>query len=179
MKTRVPSCSALPARSRHSDSRAAQALTRFPVAPSSCRDARKMSANAHASMRCPGLRISSRIAPRGPCPTLAMLQRYSKIGLLTLTGSQAFFSSYRCPAKCPRPIASELAWVSDASPELMRYIIPGAPAGMAGTGSLMLATAASVVRKLEATLVAFWSAHLVTLAGSRIPASIMLTYSSL
>ena len=35
------------------------------------------------------------------------------------------------------------------------YIIPGAPAGIAGMGSLMLATAASVVRKLEATLVAF------------------------
>ena len=35
------------------------------------------------------------------------------------------------------------------------YIIPGAPAGMGGMGSLMLATAASVVRKLEATLVAF------------------------
>ena len=35
------------------------------------------------------------------------------------------------------------------------HIIPGAPAGMGGMGSLMLATAASVVRKLEATLVAF------------------------
>ena len=35
------------------------------------------------------------------------------------------------------------------------HIIPGAPAGIGGMGSLMLATAASVVRKLEATLVAF------------------------
>ena len=62
---------------------------------------------------------------------------------------------------------------------LFYHIIPGAPAGIAGAGSLMMATAASVVRKLDATLVAFWSALLVTLAGSRIPPSIMLTYSSL
>lgn len=60
------------------------------------------------------------------------------------------------------------------------YIMPGAPpAGMGGMGSLILQTAASVVRKLEATLVAFCRALLVTLAGSRMPASIMSTYSSL
>ena len=43
----------------------------------------------------------------------------------------------------------------------------------------MLATTDSVVRRVDATLVAFCSALLVTLAGSRIPALIMSTYSSL
>ena len=61
------------------------------------------------------------------------------------------------------------------------YIIPiPPPAGAAaGTGSLILATHASVVRNVDATLVAFCRAVLVTLAGSRIPASTMLTYCSL
>ena len=54
-----------------------------------------------------------------------------------------------------------------------------APAGIAGTSSLMLATTDSVVSNVEATLVAFCNALLVTLAGSRIPAETMLTYSSL
>ena len=43
------------------------------------------------------------------------------------------------------------------SGKLCNYIIPipGFPAGAAGIGSLIVATAASVVRKLLATLVAF------------------------
>ena len=57
--------------------------------------------------------------------------------------------------------------------------MPAPPAGIAGASSLILATTDSVVRSVEATLVAFCNALLVTLAGSRIPASIMLTYSSL
>ena len=44
--------------------------------------------------------------------------------------------------------------------------------------SLMLATTDSVVSRVLATLVAFCSALLVTLAGSRIPALTMSTYSS-
>ena len=54
-----------------------------------------------------------------------------------------------------------------------RYIIPPmppAPAGIGGSGSLILATTDSVVSKVAATLVAFCSALLVTFAGSRIPA---------
>ena len=48
--------------------------------------------------------------------------------------------------------------------------IPGAPpAGIAGAGSLMSATTDSVVNKVEATLVAFCNALLVTFTGSRIP----------
>ena len=53
------------------------------------------------------------------------------------------------------------------------------PAGIAGAGSLVFATTDSVVNNVDATLVAFWSALLVTLAGSRIPAFTMSTYSSL
>ena len=52
------------------------------------------------------------------------------------------------------------------------------PAGIAGTSSLMLATTDSVVNNVDATLVAFCNALLVTLAGSRIPASTIFTYSS-
>ena len=57
------------------------------------------------------------------------------------------------------------------------HIIPPipAPAGAAGVSSLIFATTDSVVSKVEATLVAFCRALLVTLAGSRIPASIMST----
>ena len=58
------------------------------------------------------------------------------------------------------------------------YIIPAPPAGIGGRGSLIVATAASVVRKLDATDVAFCRALLETLAGSRIPSSIILTYFS-
>lgn len=63
---------------------------------------------------------------------------------------------------------------------VIAYIIPipGPPAGIAGAGSLMVATAASVVRKLDATDVAFWIALLVTLAGSMIPSLTMSTYCS-
>ena len=43
----------------------------------------------------------------------------------------------------------------------------------------MLATTVSVVSSVDATLVAFWRALMVTLVGSRIPASIISTYSSL
>ena len=58
--------------------------------------------------------------------------------------------------------------------------IPGfPPAGAAGAGSLIVDTAASVVSRDDATDVAFCRALLVTLAGSRIPASIISTYSSL
>lgn len=102
--------------------------------------------------------------------------RKTPVRAYTLTG---LFFSYRCPAQCPCASSCKHGMHTVAAPELMRYIIPDAPAGMGGMGSLMFATAASVVRKLEATLVAFWRALLVTLAGSRIPPSIMLTYSSL
>lgn len=61
------------------------------------------------------------------------------------------------------------------------HIIPSMPPpwGIAGAGSLMLATQASVVRKVEATLVAFCRALLVTFVGSMMPTSTMFTYSSL
>ena len=64
-----------------------------------------------------------------------------------------------------------------SSPALFYHIIPPmpAPAGAAGVSSLMFATTDSVVSKVEATLVAFCSALLVTFAGSRIPASIIST----
>ena len=61
------------------------------------------------------------------------------------------------------------------------YIIPippSAPAGIAGAGSLMVETTDSVVSRVAETLVAFCSALLVTLTGSRIPASTISTYSS-
>ena len=54
---------------------------------------------------------------------------------------------------------------------------PAPPAGIAGTSSLIVATTDSVVSSVDATLVAFCNALLVTFAGSKIPASIMLTYS--
>ena len=62
----------------------------------------------------------------------------------------------------------------------MIYIIPmpGFPAGTAGASSLISATTDSVVRSVEATLVAFCNALLVTLTGSRIPFSTISTYSS-
>ena len=43
--------------------------------------------------------------------------------------------------------------------------MPAPPAGIAGASSLILATTDSVVRSVEATLVAFFNALLVTLAG--------------
>jgi hypothetical protein len=52
------------------------------------------------------------------------------------------------------------------------YIMPipaPAPAGIAGVSSLIVATADSVVRSVEATDVAFCNALLVTFTGSRIP----------
>lgn len=51
------------------------------------------------------------------------------------------------------------------------YIIPIPPgaAGIAGVSSLIVETTDSVVRSVDATLFAFCSALLVTLAGSRIP----------
>ena len=59
-------------------------------------------------------------------------------------------------------------------PLMTCYIIPPMPpippAGIAGASSLIFATTDSVVSNVEATLVAFWSALLVTFAGSRIPA---------
>jgi chaperonin GroL len=61
------------------------------------------------------------------------------------------------------------------------YIIPmppAPPAGIAGASSFILATTDSVVNKVDATLVAFCKALLVTLAGSRIPFSTIFTYSS-
>ena len=62
-----------------------------------------------------------------------------------------------------------------------RYYIISIPpgAGAAGVFSFILATTDSVVNKVDATLFAFCNALLVTLVGSRIPASIMSTYSSL
>ena len=63
---------------------------------------------------------------------------------------------------------------------LCDYIIPiPPPCGIgAGTSFLISATTDSVVRSVEATLVAFCRALLVTFAGSIIPASTMLTYLS-
>ena len=52
------------------------------------------------------------------------------------------------------------------------------PAGFAGVSSLIVATADSVVRSVEATDVAFCNALLVTFTGSSIPLSTMSTYSS-
>ena len=62
----------------------------------------------------------------------------------------------------------------------MNYIIPipGLPAGIAGSSFLIEATQLSVVSKVEATLVAFCNALLVTFAGSRIPEATISTYSS-
>ena len=57
--------------------------------------------------------------------------------------------------------------------------IPAPPAGAAGWGSLMVDTTDSVVSSVDATLVAFCSALLVTLAGSRMPSSTISTYASL
>ena len=56
--------------------------------------------------------------------------------------------------------------------------MPAPPAGIAGASSLILATTDSVVRSVEATLVAFCNALLVTFTGSRIPLSTISTYSS-
>ena len=56
---------------------------------------------------------------------------------------------------------------------------PAPPAGAAGSGSLISTTSASVVRTVEATDAAFWSAHLDTLVGSMMPASNISTYFSL
>ena len=53
-----------------------------------------------------------------------------------------------------------------------------APAGIAGVSSLIVATADSVVRSVEATDVAFCNALLVTFTGSRIPLYTISTYSS-
>ena len=63
----------------------------------------------------------------------------------------------------------------------VNYIIPipGLPAGAAGASSGIIDTTDSVVSRVDATLVAFCSALLVTFAGSRIPAFTISTYSSL
>ena len=60
----------------------------------------------------------------------------------------------------------------------LNYIIPipGLPAGIAGSSFLIVATTDSVVSNVEATLVAFCNALLVTFAGSRIPAVTILQY---
>ena len=66
--------------------------------------------------------------------------------------------------------------------QIRNYIIPippAPPAGTAGCGSLIVDTTDSVVSSVEATLVAFCRALLVTFAGSRIPFSTISTYSSL
>ena len=63
-------------------------------------------------------------------------------------------------------------------PKRLFYIMPPMPpAGIAGAawGSLMVATADSVVSRVLATLVAFSSAVLVTFAGSRMPSLTMST----
>ena len=76
---------------------------------------------------------------------------------------------------CVQPIGSPLR-------EIRNYIIPippAPPAGAAGCGSLIVDTTDSVVSSVDATLVAFWRALLVTFAGSRIPFSTISTYSSL
>ena len=51
-------------------------------------------------------------------------------------------------------------------------------AGIAGTSSLMFATTDSVVNNVDATLVAFCNALLVTFAGSKIPLATISTYAS-
>ena len=55
-------------------------------------------------------------------------------------------------------------------PDYIIPIPPAPPAGIAGTSSLIVDTTDSVVRSVDATLVAFCNALLVTLAGSTIPA---------
>ena len=61
---------------------------------------------------------------------------------------------------------------------MLYYIIPipAPPAGIAGASSLMFATTDSVVNSVDATLVAFCNALLVTFAGSRIPYSLSLIH---
>ena len=56
--------------------------------------------------------------------------------------------------------------------------VVGDAKGIAGCGSFFVATTDSVVRSVDATLVAFWSADLVTFTGSRIPALTISQYSS-
>ena len=57
--------------------------------------------------------------------------------------------------------------------------MPGFICGIAGASSFMFATAASVVKIIDATLAAFCRADLVTFVGSTIPAFFMSTYSDL
>ena len=103
----------------------------------------------------PTLRISSAHRYAGPLPRSRAANDIRKTPRSSFRGFAGLFFSYRCPALCPKMSSCEHGTFSAASPELIRYIIPGAPAGIAGAGSLMMATAASVVRKLDATLVAF------------------------
>lgn len=85
----------------------------------------------------------------------------------------------------PRALNYRLFRVPAYSPVLICpfkiYIIPipGPPAGIGGTSSFIFATTDSVVRSVDATLVAFCNALLVTFAGSKIPAFTISTYSSL
>lgn len=76
-------------------------------------------------------------------------------------------------------VQKEPTFLSALSFITFNYIMPiPPPAGIAGASSLMEETTDSVVSNVEATLVAFCSALLLTFAGSRIPASIMSTYFS-
>ena len=85
-------------------------------------------------------------------------------------GSCSHFNATSSPAATGHKESTKLRLV----PLMTSYIIPPMPpmppAGIAGASSLILATTDSVVSNVEATLVAFWSALLVTFAGSRIPA---------
>ena len=87
------------------------------------------------------------------------------------------FLSY--DAKSGQPGISGLpAFFISVLPKRLFYIMPPMPpAGIAGAawGSLMVATADSVVSRVLATLVAFSSAVLVTFAGSRMPSLTMST----
>ena len=115
------------------------------------------------------------------------------IAVLMLLYAQARLFAPSC-ARCSYPCvarifhskrdtkASKLAFVSLFSfisvLVLNAYIIPpmpAPPAGIAGSGAGISATAASVVSSVDATDTAFWSADLVTFAGSMIPLATMST----
>ena len=99
----------------------------------------------------------------------------------TLTQKHAKGSQHFLRCRLPFQFAQRPLMFSVSSHFLLpyQYIPPMSGfAGAAGAGSLMVATTLSVVRKLEATLVAFSRALLVTFAGSRMPELIISTYLS-
>ena len=98
---------------------------------------------------------------------------------LVIRAHALYKNTEKVPAGCKQPSGTFFVFFCTRS--LNAYIIPPmpAPAGIAGAGSLMVATTDSVVSRVLATLVAFCRAVLVTFAGSRMPLFTMSTYSSL